>query len=89
MYFVNASSKTAPGVVDKDVQPVLDSTEVYSGCYARASVNFYPFNKAGNRGIACGLNNVQKLADGDYLGGRSRAEDDFDAVEDDDDDFLG
>ena len=89
-YFINASSKTAPGVVDKDVQPILDSTEVYSGCYARVSVNFYPFNKAGNRGIACGLNNVQKLADGDYLGGRSRAEDDFDAIEDDDDeDFLG
>ena len=89
-YFINASSKTAPGVVDKDVQPVLDSTEVYSGCYARASVNFYPFNKAGNRGIACGLNNIQKLADGDYLGVRSRAEDDFDAIEDDDDeDFLG
>ena len=89
-YFINASSKTAPGVVDKDVQPILDSTEIYSGCYARASVNFYPFSKAGNKGIACGLNNVQKIADGDYLGGRSRAEDDFDAIEDDDDeDFLG
>jgi len=89
-YFINASSKTAPGVVDKDVQPILDSTEVYSGCYARASVNFYAFNKAGNRGIACGLNNIQKLADGDYLGGRSRAEDDFEPIEDDDDlDFLG
>jgi hypothetical protein len=89
-YFINASSKTAPGVVDKDVQPILDSTEIYSGCYARASVNFYPFSKAGNKGIACGLNNVQKIADGDYLGGRSRAEDDFDPIEDDDDeDFLG
>lgn len=89
-YFINASSKTAPGVVDKDVQPILSSTEIYSGCYARASVNFYPFSKAGNKGIACGLNNVQKIADGDYLGGRSRAEDDFDAIEDDDDeDFLG
>jgi hypothetical protein len=87
-YFVNANSKTAPGVVDKNVQPILDSTEVYSGCYGRASVNFYPFNQAGNKGIACGLNNVQKLADGDYLGGRSRAEDDFDAVEDDEDDLL-
>lgn len=88
-YFVNASSKTAPGVVDKNVQPILDSTEVYSGCYGRASVNFYPFNQAGNKGIACGLNNIQKIADGDYLGGRSRAEDDFDAVEDDEDDLLG
>jgi len=89
MYFVNANSKQKPGVVDKRVQPILDSTEVYSGCYARASINFFPYNQAGNRGIGCGLNNIQKLADGDYLGGRSRAEDDFDAVGDDDeDDFL-
>lgn len=88
-YFINASSRTAPGVVDKNVQPILDSTEVYSGCYGRASVNFYPYNQAGNRGVACGLNNIQKIADGDYLGGRSRAEDDFDAVEDDEDDLLG
>ena len=87
MYFLNASSKQAPGIVDKQVQPVLDSAEVYSGCYGRASLNFFPFNQAGNKGIACGLNNVQKLADGDYLGGRSRAEDDFDSM-DDDDDFL-
>jgi hypothetical protein len=87
MYFINASSKTAPGVVDKNVQPILDSTEVYSGCYARVSINFYPFNKAGNKGVACGLNNVQKIADGDYLGGRSRAEDDFDPIYDDEDDI--
>lgn len=87
VYFINASSKTAPGVVDKNVQPILDSTEVYSGCYARVSINFYPFNKAGNKGVACGLNNVQKIADGDYLGGRSRAEDDFDPIYDDEDDI--
>lgn len=92
-YFLNASSKTKPGVVDASVQPILDSTEIYSGCYGRVSLNFYPFNVSGNKGIACGLNNVQKLRDGDYLGGRSRAEDDFDAVDIDDggedDDFLG
>lgn len=89
-YFINCSSKTKPGVVDARVQPILDSTEIYSGCYGRASINFYAFNTAGNKGIACGLNNLQKLADGDYLGGRSRAEDDFDAMDDggDDDDFL-
>ena len=46
-----------------------------------------PFNKAGNKGVACGLNNVQKIADGDYLGGRSRAEDDFDPIYDDEDDI--
>lgn len=90
-YFLNANSKMAPGVVDQNVQPVLDSTEVYSGCYIRASINFFPYSHAGNRGIGCGLNNIQKIADGDFLGGRSRAEDDFDAIEIDDteDDFLG
>lgn len=90
-YFLNASSKTKPGVVDKQLNPIMDSEELYSGCYARVSINFYAFNTAGNKGIACGLNNVQKLRDGDYLGGRSRAEDDFDALDDDgeDDDFLG
>lgn len=91
-YFVNARSNTAPGVVDKRLDPIMDSTEVYSGCYARASINFYAYNTAGNRGIACGLNNIQKLEDGDHLGGRSRAEDDFDVIEDDEmdmDDLLG
>jgi len=82
--FVNASCKTKPGVVDRDTNPILDSTEVYSGCYARASVNFYAFNTKGNKGIACGLNNIQKLADGDSLGGRSRAEDDFEVITDED-----
>lgn len=89
MYFLNASSKQQPGIVDNKNMPILDSTEVYSGCYGRASLNFYPFSVSGNKGIACGLNNVQKLADGDYLGGRSRAEDDFGAVEEVEDDFLG
>lgn len=90
-YFINCSSKTAPGVIDRNKQEIMDSQEVYSGCYGRASINFYAFNTAGNKGIAAGLNNIQKLADGDYLGGRSRAEDDFDDLEDeyaDDDDFL-
>jgi Protein of unknown function (DUF2815) len=89
MWFINCSSKQKPGIIDRDRNPILDSEEVYSGCYARASINFYGFNAAGNKGIACGLNNIQKLADGDYLGGRSRAEDDFDELEDDEEDFLG
>ena len=85
-YFINVSSKTKPGVVDSQVQPILDSTEVYSGCYGRVSINFYPYDTAGNRGIGVGLNNVQKLADGESLGGKSRAEDDFEV--EDDEDFL-
>ena len=86
-YFVNANSTTKPGVVDADRQPILDSSELYSGIIGRASINFYAFNSNGNRGIACGLNNIQKLADGTPLGGHSRAEDDF-ADDDDNEDFL-
>lgn len=87
-YFLNASSKQKPGIVDKQLNPIIDQTEVYSGCYGRISLNFYAFNKAGNKGVGCGLNNVQKLADGESLSGRSRAEDDFDAIDDDEGDFL-
>lgn len=84
-YFINANSATAPGIVDSDRQPVIDTSEVYSGVYGRASINFYAFNSNGNKGIACGLNNLQKIRDGEPLGGKSRAEDDF---ADADDDFL-
>lgn len=85
-YFVNANSATAPGIVDATNQVILNRSEVYSGVYGRASVNFYAFNSNGNRGIACGLNNLQKVRDGEPLGGKSRAEDDFATV--DDEDFL-
>lgn len=89
-YFLNANSKNKPGVVDKDVQPILDATEVYSGCYARLTLNFYAYSASGNKGIACGLGNVQKLEDGEPLGGFTRAEDDFEAVGGTaEDDFLG
>ena len=73
-----------PGIVDADRQPILDRSEVYSGVYGRASINFYAFNSNGNKGIACGLNTLQKIKDGEPLGGKSRAEDDFDTEEDDD-----
>lgn len=85
-YFINANSGTAPGIVDADRQPIIDRSEVYSGVYGRASINFYAFNSNGNKGIACGLNNLQKIRDGEPLGGKSRAEDDF--ATEDDDDFL-
>lgn len=88
-YFLNANSKNKPGIVDINVQPILDATEVYSGCYARLTLNFYAYNANGNKGIAAGLGNVQKLADGEPLGGFTRAEDDFDAIESAEDDFLG
>ena len=82
-YFINANSATAPGIVDADRQPILERSEVYSGVYGRASINLYAFNSNGNKGIACGLNNLQKISDGEPLGGKSRAEDDF-ASDDDD-----
>lgn len=79
--FMSVNSKTKPGIVDSDVNPIMDSTEVYSGCFARVSINAFAYNTQGNRGISFGLNHVQKISDGDYLGGRSKAEDDFDAVD--------
>ena len=85
-YFINANSNTAPQVVDTALNPILDRSEVYSGVYARVSVNFYAFNSNGNRGIACGLGNIQKIRDGEPLGGRANAADDF--TTEADDDFL-
>ena len=88
-YFVNANSITAPEIVDADRQPILTHSEVYSGVYGRASINFYAYNTGTARGIACGLGNLQKLRDGEPLGSRSSAEDDFaDLDDEDDDDFL-
>ena len=84
-YFINANSATAPGIVDAARNPIIEHSEVYSGVYGRASINFYAFNSNGNRGIACGLNNLQKISDGEPLGGKTRAEDDF---ADEDEDFL-
>jgi hypothetical protein len=78
MMFLNASSKNKPGIVDENTDPVMSKDDFYSGCFGRASVNFYAFNVSGNKGIAVGLNNLQKLEDGDRLsGGGSSAADDF------------
>ena len=68
-YFFNASSTRAPGVVDLNRQRILDPEEVYSGCYGRVNVNFHPYDSNGNRGVGVGLNHVQKVADGERLGG--------------------
>lgn len=84
-YFINANSVTPPQIVDKNVNPILDQSEVYSGCYARVSLNFYAFNANGNKGVACGLGNIQKVADGDMLGGRTSAENEFESILDEDD----
>ena len=83
-YFVNANSTTAPQIVNRQLEPILDRSEVYSGVYARVSINFYAFNSNGNKGIACGLGNIQKIRDGEPLGSRSNAVDDFATASDDD-----
>ena len=88
-WFLNANSDKAPGIVDAACNPILDHSEVYSGCYGRVSVSFFAFNTNGNRGIACGLNNIQKLRDGESLSGRISAEQEFAGLGDDgDEDFL-
>lgn len=86
MMFLNANSNTKPGIVDKDLNEILDPDEVYSGCWGRASINFFPYDSNGNRGVGVGLNNIQKLKDGEHLGAaRAKAEDDFgDGFEDED-----
>ncbi len=84
--FINANSDSAPGIVDASLQPILDHSQVYSGVYGRASITFYAYNSGGNCGIACGLNNLQKIRDGKPLGSRTRAEDDFNP--DTNEDFL-
>lgn len=102
-YFLNATSKNKPGIAKPigkgadgktKFQEITDTTEVYSGCFARVSLNFYAYDAKGNRGVAAGLNNIVKVQDGDFLGGRTNVQDDFadEEFEDDgmaeDEDFL-
>jgi hypothetical protein len=77
MVLLRASSKQKPGVVDAKLQAIIDESDVYPGCYARATIRAFAYDANGNRGVSFGLQNVQKMADGDPLGGRTRAEDDF------------
>ncbi len=88
MWFLNANSDHAPQIVDAACNPILDRSEFYSGCYGRATISFFAFNTNGNRGIACGLNNLQKLRDGEPLGGRTSAAADFGGAVDDEE-LLG
>lgn len=79
--FLNCSSKNKPGVVDQRLQEIVDPAEIYAGCWARASVRAYYYDKAGNKGVAFGLQNIQKLKDDKPLDGRIRATEEFEAVE--------
>lgn len=88
MYFLNANSTTKPGIIDRDRNEILDPDEVYSGCWGRASINFFAYNNQGNKGVGVGLNHIQKLSEGERLGGRrTTAEEDFDDDFEDDEEF--
>jgi hypothetical protein len=75
--FMNCSSKQKPGLVDQDVNPIMDKNDFYAGCYAHATVKPFAYDTAGNKGVSFGLQNIQFIRDGDSFSGRSRAEDDF------------
>lgn len=90
MIYMSVSSYTKPGIVDRNVQPIIDPSELYSGCYARVELNASGYEKKVNRGLTFYINHVQKLADGDPLGNVTRAEDVFEPLGDEyDDDTIG
>ncbi len=80
-FFVNAKSNTRPGIIASDRSPIVDEEEIYSGVWAIVSVTFYGYDVSGNKGVACGLNNIMKFKDDERLGGRVSAEADFDGIE--------
>jgi Protein of unknown function (DUF2815). len=93
-FFVNASCKTKPGIIDRFKNPITDPEELYSGCYGLASITFYAFNSNGSKGVACGLNNIMKVSEGEPLGGRNSADADFADVDssilqEEDDEIFG
>jgi len=79
--FVGASSKQKPAVVDQSVQAIIDPSEFYGGCYARATVNAFTWEFMGKAGISFGLGNIQKVKDGDSFSGKSKPENDFDSID--------
>lgn len=79
--FLNLKSQQRPQVVDQSMNEIIDKNEFYPGCWARASVSVYAYDQAGNKGVSLGLKNIQKVADGEPFGGRTRATDDFSPVE--------
>lgn len=84
--FVNASSTKRPGLVNQKLEGIIDEEDFYAGCYARAELIAFAFEKKGNKGVAFSLQNVQKLGDGEAFSGKKKAEDVFDEVELDEDD---
>lgn len=82
-YVITVGSKVKPVIVDNQRNPVTDPAEVYSGCYGRAAINFYGYNRNGKKGISAGLLSVQKLHDGEPFGTVGSADDFADGYQDD------
>lgn len=80
-FFFNATSKDAPQIVDRRVQPITDPMECGSGDYCNVSVNFYGFAASGNKGVAAGLQNIQLVRHGERLAGKPSASSDFVEIE--------
>lgn len=85
-YYMSVSSKERPGLVDRQVNPITDRSDLYSGCFARVAISAFPYSNSGNKGVTFFLNHVQKMRDGDHLDGRSKPEDVFSALDDADED---
>ena len=79
-YFVRCKSQYLPGIVGPDSKPIINPGDFYGGCYARAEINCYYYDTDGNRGVAIGLSNIQKLRDGETFGNRQKPEEVFDPV---------
>lgn len=88
-YVINVSSNRKPVVIYADKTPITDESEIYSGCYGRAIINFYVYDNQGNKGVSAGLMGLMKLSDGEALGGGRVSDSDWDDDWDDSDDLLG
>lgn len=86
-YFINARSTKPVGVYDRTRVPIVETGDIYAGCKAKIAVTFYPYSQSGNHGIGCGLNGVQKVADGESIGGGGKpsVESMFDMIDEDED----
>lgn len=89
MTVVNAKTKFKPGIIDKDKNEIIDPSDFYPGCWARATINAFAYDTAGNVGVSFGLQNIQKLKDDTSFSGRTNAADDFEVVESDGEDWEG
>lgn len=80
MRFKCDSTKHKPAVVDNNRQEIIEESKFYAGCYARANVNAFAYNEAGNIGVSFGLNALQFVKDGQPFSGRPTVEEAFEPI---------